>query len=845
MEKILDGILKKGMSVLLAVALVAATFAIAPLADGDVEAYAAEDQGFTYEIIVGIGVNVTDYNGTSVVVPKQLGGQDVVSINLSEKALTSLDVTACTSLMSLYCESNQLSTLDVSKNVSLGALHCYNNQLSALDVSKNTELVELHCFYNQLSELDVSSNSALKFLYCRNNQLSTLNVNNNTALEYLDCWGNQLSTLDVSKNPALEYLMCGGNQLSTLDVSNNTALEELNCWANQLSTLDVSKNLVLERLFCGDNQLSTLDTSKNVGLEYLECASNRLSALDLSKNTVLESLYCGFNPLSTLDLNNNTALYQLHCEFNQLITLDVSNNTALAALSCFSNQLSMLDVSQNTALDVLFCDSNQLKTLDVSKNPALIVLDCSSNQLSTLDVSKNTALDVLYCDSNQLSTLDVSKNLSLNLLHCMNNRISDSALLDYLIDRFGTDNVLPQDAPTEQITYTVIFKDWDGTTLKTQTVAYGATAAAPTPPTRLGYDFTGWNTDFSNVTSDLIVTAQYSQSNMIVIDEPGDYSFGGGEMTGDLYINCNDVHIDNLVLHGNLYAKGTNIDIWGLSVDGDMDIYSQWSSLSYVTVKGQTRVNEQVANGNAYFNYGSYSYIGVYGGGSDSVHLKGVSVGHVEINKALTGPADQPVRIVFEDGAEATSVTVNSSGSKIEIPAGVSIEELIIAATAANTSLSGGGAIKNLVIDNSVVGSLVNSGVNVEKTSVVNTPKTTFTPQPTPYVAAATNIVKSAAKKPAAPKKLAAPKAKVGKKQIKVTWKKSTTKGISGYEVQYRIVGKKWATKKLGAKATSLTIKKLKPGKRYEVRVRALTKSGGKTAYGAWSKTMKSGKVKR
>jgi minor extracellular protease Epr len=104
--------------------------------------------------------------------------------------------------------------------------------------------------------------------------------------------------------------------------------------------------------------------------------------------------------------------------------------------------------------------------------------------------------------------------------------------------------------------------------------------------------------------------------------------------------------------------------------------------------------------------------------------------------------------------------------------------------------------------------------------------------------------VKSDAK-PATPKKLATPKAKAGKKQIKVTWKKSATKGISGYEVQYRVVGKKWVTKKLGAKATSVTIKKLKPGKKYEVRVRAFSKSSGKVVYGPWSKTIKSGKVKR
>ncbi|MBQ1893213.1 MAG: InlB B-repeat-containing protein, partial [Clostridia bacterium] len=58
--------------------------------------------------------------------------------------------------------------------------------------------------------------------------------------------------------------------------------------------------------------------------------------------------------------------------------------------------------------------------------------------------------------------------------------------------------------------YTVTFKDWDGTVLKTETVVEGGSATAPANPTREGYTFTGWSADFTNVTSDLIVTAQYT-----------------------------------------------------------------------------------------------------------------------------------------------------------------------------------------------------------------------------------------------------------------------------------------------------------------------------------------------
>ncbi|MGE5494497.1 MAG: MBG domain-containing protein [Burkholderiales bacterium] len=57
--------------------------------------------------------------------------------------------------------------------------------------------------------------------------------------------------------------------------------------------------------------------------------------------------------------------------------------------------------------------------------------------------------------------------------------------------------------------YTVRFVDYDGTVIDTQTVDYNTAATAPPDPTRDGYTFTGWDTSFDAVTSDLTVTAQY------------------------------------------------------------------------------------------------------------------------------------------------------------------------------------------------------------------------------------------------------------------------------------------------------------------------------------------------
>ncbi len=57
--------------------------------------------------------------------------------------------------------------------------------------------------------------------------------------------------------------------------------------------------------------------------------------------------------------------------------------------------------------------------------------------------------------------------------------------------------------------YNVTFKNWDGTVVFSQAVAWGTEADTPKKPYREGYTFTGWDKDYSSVKSDLVVTAQY------------------------------------------------------------------------------------------------------------------------------------------------------------------------------------------------------------------------------------------------------------------------------------------------------------------------------------------------
>ena len=94
-----------------------------------------------------------------------------------------------------------------------------------------------------------------------------------------------------------------------------------------------------------------------------------------------------------------------------------------------------------------------------------------------------------------------------------------ASLVDHVItfetDRFSTYAVVFEEktvTPTPEVkTHQVIFVDMNGAVLKVETVKDGEKATAPTVPTIEGYTFTKWDTDFSKVTGDLVVTAVYEK----------------------------------------------------------------------------------------------------------------------------------------------------------------------------------------------------------------------------------------------------------------------------------------------------------------------------------------------
>ncbi|MCF7924778.1 MAG: InlB B-repeat-containing protein, partial [Candidatus Izimaplasma sp.] len=81
------------------------------------------------------------------------------------------------------------------------------------------------------------------------------------------------------------------------------------------------------------------------------------------------------------------------------------------------------------------------------------------------------------------------------------------------------------------IVYTVEFKDYDGTLIDNQEVAYGLSAIVPDDPERDGYNFISWDLNTNEVTMDLVITAIYKPIEYTI-----SFNSNGGNDLSDLTI---------------------------------------------------------------------------------------------------------------------------------------------------------------------------------------------------------------------------------------------------------------------------------------------------------------------
>lgn len=128
-------------------------------------------------------------------------------------------------LTSLIAKSNKLETLDVSKCTKLVTLDCQSNPITQLILPPaGNELIEIHCKYVDLISLDVSKCAKLKVLEISNKSASIENLllpDNTDVLKDVTLMQCGLTSLDVSKYVNLTNLDCTFNYLTTVGVPEN------------------------------------------------------------------------------------------------------------------------------------------------------------------------------------------------------------------------------------------------------------------------------------------------------------------------------------------------------------------------------------------------------------------------------------------------------------------------------------------------------------------------------------------------------------------------------------------------------------------------------------------------
>ena len=148
--------------------------------------------------------------------------------------------------------------------------------------------------------------------------------------------------------------------------------------------------------------------------------------------------------------------------------------------------------------------------------------------------------------------------------------------------------------------YTVKFVDFDGTEIDSQTVDYGSAATAPEAPAREGYKFAGWDKDFSNITSDLTVTALYAEEDVNLLADFNDWSTDKGKMT----LSSDGIFTLTVELEAGSYAfKILTGDVWYGNNGTIEDTTLATSQVGWEMVDGAGNCTLNASGGTYIFNY--------------------------------------------------------------------------------------------------------------------------------------------------------------------------------------------------------------------------------------------------
>ncbi|CAL2075753.1 hypothetical protein [Tenacibaculum sp. 190524A02b] len=387
----------------------------------------------------------------------------LVSLNLKNNSLTSINLTNNTVLETLGISENNLTSIDLSENINLKSLDIGANPITALDVSNNIALTRLECPVTDITAIDVSKLTKLTFLELFQTDITTLDISNNLVLKNLILYKTKLTTLEVSLNTELTELRIDNTDITTIDLSTNTKLIEVRVNGSDITSIDLTNQTALTQFYGqtgvleyvnirnGNNtNITNFDVRNNDDLTCVTVDDASYSVAnwtDIGTSTSFtEGNYCNYTaiPDSTFEARLESLGYddisgdgQVPTALIEVVTslnvndlginelTGIEDFTALVTLNARGNNFATLNVSKNTLLEHLYVNNNNLSSIDVTNNLVLRNLNIGSNNITSLDVSNNPDLRDLWVQGNGgLTSLDLSNNLDLRELYTYSSGVS-------------------------------------------------------------------------------------------------------------------------------------------------------------------------------------------------------------------------------------------------------------------------------------------------------------------------------------------------------------------------------------------------------------------------------------
>ena len=240
------------------------------------------------------------------------------------------------------------------------------------------------------------------------------------------------------------------------------------------------------------------DTAENVTANLMSADGIDLGTIEIGTLAVGESCSISFDIPSECMASADESDYKTFT-----VTASTSsqescayNNSAIAANSPVRVESVSLDITN--------------KQLVIGENVQLTASIAPAEAVNQLVLWTSSNVDVAVVDESGLVTAIGKGNCTI-----------------YATSDDGTKVAACEIVVTDEL-FTVTFVDWDDTVIDIQIVEKGSAAAAPADPVREGYNFIGWDKEFSAVMSDLVVYAMYEPAAI-----PGDIS-------GDGVVNASD-----------------------------------------------------------------------------------------------------------------------------------------------------------------------------------------------------------------------------------------------------------------------------------------------------------------